>query len=85
MDINFVQRDKSSWVLEIEEEGHTLFNMLKRKLQDDKTVKFAGYNQPHPLINKFILTVKGSNVKLSITKALKGLKEEITALEKQVK
>ncbi len=85
MDINFVQRDKASWVLEIEGEDHTLLNMLKRKLQDDKTIKFAGYNQPHPLLGKFVLNIKGSNVKASVENALKALKADIAELEKQVK
>ena len=85
MKVNFIQRNRGSWVLEAEGVGHTLFNVLKRKLQDDKTIKFAGYSQPHPLIDKFILTVRSSNVKLSVSNALRALKTEITALEKEVK
>lgn len=85
MNVNFVQRDKGSWILDVVGEGHTLFNVLKRKLQDDKTIKFAGYSHPHPLMDKFTLSIKGSNVKSSVDKAIQSLKAEISMLEKETR
>ena len=36
----------------VDEEDHTLGNMVRMQLLKDKSVRFAGYRKPHPLVNK---------------------------------
>ena len=44
--------------LEIEGVGHSLCNLLQKKLLEDENVDLAGYDVPHPLADKAILYVK---------------------------
>ena len=39
-------------VVNIQDEDHTLGNIVRLQLLRDRTVKFAGYRKPHPLENR---------------------------------
>lgn len=44
------QEDKVNLaVVTIQEEDHTLGNIIRHQLLKDKTIKFSGYKRPHPL------------------------------------
>ena len=43
--------------LTINDEDHTLGNILRHELLRDKSVKFSGYKRPHPLENKIEIKV----------------------------
>jgi DNA-directed RNA polymerase subunit L len=58
--------------IQIEGEGHSLLNLLQKTLLEDDTVEMAGYDVPHPLIDRAILYVR----KKSFKRALKGYKRE---------
>jgi DNA-directed RNA polymerase subunit L len=62
----------------VEGEGHTLCNLLKSSLLEDKDVEFASYNISHPLISNPIISIKTNKnekpekaLKLAIEKILK--------------
>ncbi|CAM9191185.1 unnamed protein product [Phaeothamnion confervicola] len=42
----------------INKEDHTLGNLLRMQLLNDKQVRFAGYMHPHPLTNRIHLKVQ---------------------------
>ena len=51
---------KSDKELKIEIEGgtHGICNLLAKRLLDDKTVEFAGYDVPHPLASNPIIYIR---------------------------
>jgi DNA-directed RNA polymerase subunit L len=38
--------------------GHTLCNLLQKRLLEDENVDLAGYNIPHPLVSNSIIYVR---------------------------
>ena len=49
MKIKVVKKTESELKIEIEGGTHGLCNLLMKRLLEDKTVDFAGYDIPHPL------------------------------------
>lgn len=45
-------------IIVVNNEDHTLGNLISRGMQQHKDISFAGYNMPHPLANKFNLHYK---------------------------
>ena len=39
-------------------EDHTLGNLVRMQLLEDKQVRFAGYTQPHPLEHRIVIKVQ---------------------------
>ena len=58
MKIKVLSKSKNEIKIEIEGAGHTLCNILQKKLLEDKNVDLAGYDVPHPLSAKGILYVR---------------------------
>ena len=69
--------------IEVEGEGHTLFNMLESVLLEDAKVEFASYNMPHPLISNTVVTVRTSEGKKP-EEALKEACEKILQRGKEL-
>jgi DNA-directed RNA polymerase subunit L len=44
--------------IEVEGSSHGLCNLIQKRLLDDKTVDFAGYDLPHPLASSPIIYVR---------------------------
>jgi DNA-directed RNA polymerase II subunit RPB11 len=67
-------------------QDHTLANILRAQLLEDKTVIFAGYKVPHPLEPYFLLKVQ-TNGSLTPSQALKNacaaVITTVTTLEKR--
>ena len=53
-------------IISVNNEDHTLGNLISRGMQLHKDISFAGYNMPHPLANKFNLHYKIKNDKKKI-------------------
>ena len=67
-----LSQSKNEIKIELEGVGHTLCNLLQKKLLEDKNVGFAGYNIPHPLVEKAIVYVRmngTSKPKVALIKA----------------
>lgn len=58
MKINVLTKSKGLLKIEVEGEGHTFGNLMQETLLEDKTVDWAGYDQPHPLFRQSIITVR---------------------------
>jgi DNA-directed RNA polymerase subunit L len=56
--INVLKRSKGLLKVEVEGEGHSFGNLMQQTLLEDKTVDWAGYDQPHPLFRQSIITVR---------------------------
>jgi len=50
--IKILAKNEREIEFEIEGEGHTLCNLLRKVLLEDNDVTFAGYRIEHPLIGK---------------------------------
>ena len=80
MNVEVVESDKDFVKIKFDGDAHTILNLIKKKLLDDKSVSFAGYNKPHPLINESFLVVKSKKgdpkkiVKSCIDDIIKDLK-----------
>jgi len=79
MKVKILEKDKNFLKLEIEGEGHTLFNFVQTLLLQEKEVEIAGYNKPHPLMENVILHLrtkgKASPEDVLITAIDRGKKE----------
>jgi DNA-directed RNA polymerase subunit L len=51
--------------ISIENENHTLGNLLTRALQDNKNISFCGYKIDHPFINELTIKYKTEGNKFS--------------------
>jgi len=90
--IKILSKSKSEIKIEIEGAGHSICNLLQKKLLEDPNVDLAGYDVPHPLASNAILFVRmnGSSkpevaLKKATKNALKLNKEFTTSLEKALK
>lgn len=53
-----MEKSKGALKVEVEGEGHTFGHLMQETLLDDKSVDWAGYDQPHPLFRQSIITVR---------------------------
>ena len=80
MSINIVKQEKDFVEIEYDGDVHTVLNLLKRELLDNKDVVFAGYTRPHPLEakGKLVVRTKGSE-------AMKAVKSAVSSVQKNIK
>jgi DNA-directed RNA polymerase subunit L len=58
MQVTVLKRTTNELKIEVEGAGHTLCNLLQRKLLEDENVELAGYNVPHPLASNPVIYVR---------------------------
>jgi len=56
--VNVLKRAENELKIEVEGVGHTLCNLLQKKLLEDENVDMAGYDIPHPLASNPIIYVR---------------------------
>ncbi|GAX82487.1 hypothetical protein CEUSTIGMA_g9914.t1 [Chlamydomonas eustigma] len=64
-------------------EDHTLGNMVRMQLHEDRNVIFAGYRIPHPLESKMQIMIQTNGEKaptLAMEHALDDLRSEMTSV-----
>jgi len=49
MKVNILKRTENELKIEVEGAGHTICNLLQKRLLEDENVELAGYDIPHPL------------------------------------
>lgn len=92
MKVNVLKRTENELKIEVEGAGHTLCNLLQRKLLEDENVDMAGYDIPHPLASNPVIYVKTKGdispeeaLLKAIDKLLEVSEEFGKALEKALK
>ena len=73
MKVKVLTKSDNELKIEIEGGTHGICNLLAKRLLEDKTVEFAGYDVPHPLASSPIIYVR-----------MKGTAKPETALIKAV-
>jgi DNA-directed RNA polymerase subunit L len=58
MKIKVLEKTSNELKMEIEGEGHTLYNLLQKVLLEDETIETAGYHIQHPLIGNATIYVR---------------------------
>jgi len=56
--VNVLKRTENELKIEVEGAGHTICNLLQKKLLEDENVDMAGYDIPHPLASTPIIYVR---------------------------
>jgi len=80
--IKILAKNEKEIEFEIEGEGHTLCNLLRKVLLEDNDVAFAGYRIEHPLIGKPKVYVRTNGKKdpldavIEAAKKIKNMAEE---------
>lgn len=58
MKINIIKKSDNELKIELVGSTHSICNLLQKRLLDDKTVEFAGYDLPHPLASSPVIYVR---------------------------
>ena len=58
MKVNVLNKTSNELKVEVEGAGHTLCNLLQKKLLEEENVDLAGYDIPHPLASNPIIYVR---------------------------
>lgn len=58
MKIKILTKSENELKIEIEGGSHGICNLLAKRLLEDKTVEFAGYDVPHPLASNPIIYIR---------------------------
>ena len=87
MEINIIEDKKKRLVFELKGEGHTLCNVLREELWNDKSVTVSAYNISHPLVGipTFIIETSSKSPKKALKDAIARLKKKNSAVVKKVK
>lgn len=81
MELNFIEDEAKSIVIEFVDADRSIPEMVKSKLIDSKDVDFVGVVKEHPEINRPKLIVKsGKNARSLVLKAVEELQDDIKDL-----
>lgn len=58
MKVNVLKKTSNELKIEIEGAGHTVCNLLQKKILEEKNVDMAGYDIPHPMTPTALIYVR---------------------------
>jgi DNA-directed RNA polymerase subunit L len=58
MKVNVLKKTSNELKIEVEDAGHTVCNLLQKKILEEKSVDLAGYDIPHPLTPNAIIYIR---------------------------
>jgi len=85
MDLRVLKQDKDYVELEVIGEGHTMCNVLRKEIFNEKDDVVAGYNIEHPLVSNPKMIVKGDKPIKLILNAIDRLKDKNKELRSKLK
>jgi DNA-directed RNA polymerase subunit L len=92
MQVKILKKTSDELKIEAEDVGHTLCNLLQKRLLEDEKVDLAGYSIPHPLASKSVIYVRVKGdlkpedaLRRAVEKARKMNKEFSKEFEKAIK
>jgi DNA-directed RNA polymerase subunit L len=87
VEIEVIKEEKNLFEFRIKGERHTLPNLLKSKLLDNKEVEFVAYKLDHPSDpdSLFVLRTKTKNPRKVLVDALKDVEKDLDGFLKAVK
>lgn len=87
MKIKTLRKTSNELKIEVEGVGHTICNLLQKRLLEDENVDLAGYDIPHPLASTSVIYVRTKgNVKPedALLKAAESTREMNEKLRKEI-
>lgn len=87
MKVKVLKKADNELKIEIEGSSHGLCNLIQKRLLEDKTVDFAGYDVPHPLASSPIiyLRMKGkAKPEEALISAVEAVREANNAFGKEL-
>jgi DNA-directed RNA polymerase subunit L len=88
MEVKVREGSKDKLAFEVYGADRTIMNLLVEKLRESKSVEYALFSVPHPLLDGFVVTVKATDAEKEVKSALKALKvdaDELKAAFKKAK
>ncbi|MGA2385573.1 MAG: DNA-directed RNA polymerase subunit L [Candidatus Bathyarchaeia archaeon] len=85
--INVLKKSGNELKIEIVGSSHGLCNLLAKRLLEDKTVEFAGYDVPHPLASSpnIYIRMKGrAKPEDALVRAVEKVREANDAFSKEL-
>jgi DNA-directed RNA polymerase subunit L len=58
MKVKTLKKTSNELKIEVEGMGHTVCNLLQKRLSEDEDVDLAGYDMPHPLASNSVIYVR---------------------------
>jgi DNA-directed RNA polymerase subunit L len=80
--IKILKKTQNELKIEVEGVGHTLCNLLQKRLLEDENVDLAGYAIPHPLASNSIIYVRTKGHVKPEEALLKALEKALEVNEK---
>ena len=82
-----ISEKKGHMVFELSGATHTICNILKKEIWNNKHVKNVGYTIKHPLVGQpeFVVETDGEDVKKIVASAAQKLKKEFEKLAADAK
>jgi len=80
--VNVVKRTKNELKIEVEGVGHTIGNLLQKKLLEEADVDLAGYDVPHPLSSSSTIYIRTKG-KVKPEQVLKDAIEKTREMNKE--
>lgn len=84
MEIELKEIGENNKKLIIKEGNYSISNIIKEELLAQDSIEFAGVKKEHPQKDKFIIVIKGENIKKSIKEAIKKGKEKFKDIKSEV-
>ena len=84
--IQIPDNNEDSGEIQINNEDHTIGNLITHGLQNHKNIKFAGYNMPHPLEKRVIISynLKSGKIKETIKSVINEFIEIYKDIDKKI-
>ncbi len=82
MKVNVIKKSSNELKIEVEGAGHTIGNLLQKKLLEEENVDLAGYDIPHPLSSSTIIYVRTKG-KVKPEQVLKNAIEKMREMNKE--
>lgn len=76
MELKIIEDTKGRVVFEIVGADHTLANILKERISQQKGVTVCSYNVEHPLVSNPKFLIEADNAKKAIDAAIDSLKKD---------
>jgi DNA-directed RNA polymerase subunit L len=87
MKVKILTKSENELKIEIEGGTHGICNLMQKRLLEDKTVEFAGYDVPHPLVSSPIIYVRmkgDAKPEDALLKAVEKVRESNDAFSKEL-
>ena len=87
MEMNVLEEKKGKIVFELSGVSHTICNILKKELWNEKNIKNAGYTIRHPLVGKseFHVETDSGDPRKAVASACQKVKKEMEKFASEFK